>query len=724
MSEANIIDSVSVASTWGMFRDPFTHMTLNHVVFPLGALSWLATLGPWAWLLLGVAAGIVALYFLKLRREPVSVSSTYLWGKTIQDLHVNSLLQRLRRSLLLLLQLLILACAAIAVFRPGIRDESDGQERLIFLLDRSASMQAVDLDDGVSRFDKAKELIRGQIGSMSDEQTAMLIAFDDRAETVQSFTSDRSRLLQSLSGVSVSNAPTDMLEALRAADGLANPRRSSQVGDLNDVQVADASPAELLIYSDGAFQAPADFNLGNLVPRYVAVGRQDVLNLAITEFSTQQDFDKPGIVQVFGTVANLGTESGKTEVTLEMDGELLDADLVSLEPGEEKGLAFEISANDSAFLTLTLNVMDDLAVDNRAYAGLTPSKRASILVISDGNAALEVGLETDQIQRICDVTLVGPSFLKTDAYRERMLSGEDDLVIFDRCQPAQMPKTNTFFIGSIPPASVESAEADSGRGVDESSVVDPEMLGRVDWGWQGDASPLTIIDINRTHPLLRYLDLFSVLVFSGRALETPEGATELLAADIGTVMAVVPREGYQDLVLGFPIVSESEQGESEANTNWFAERSWPVFVFNVLRTLGNASETTAAGSYAPGAMVRGRLNQAAEEMRTESLRIETSSGRKVGFVMRDALQFETVDTREIGAYEVRSQDQLLQRFAINLFNEGESTIAVSSELTLGYEDVEAGNAGLVVRREYWRLILLLMLALILAEWWLYNRRMM
>jgi hypothetical protein len=92
--------------------------------------------------------------------------------------------------------------------------------------------------------------------------------------------------------------------------------------------------------------------------------------------------------------------------------------------------------------------------------------------------------------------------------------------------------------------------------------------------------------------------------------------------------------------------------------------------------------------------------------------------------MRDALQFETVDTHEIGAYEVRSQDQLLQRFAINLFNEGESTIAVSSELTLGYEDVEAGNAGLVVRREYWRLILLVMLALILAEWWLYNRRMM
>ena len=708
MSEGLSITSVGPPNPFGM---------------PLGALSWLSTLGLWAWVLPVIAAGIVALYFLKLRREPVQVSSTYLWGKTIEDLHVNSLLQRLRRSLLLLLQLLILACAAIAVFRPGVRGETNGQDRLIFLLDRSASMQAVDLEGGVSRFDKAKELIRGRIGSMSDQQTAMLIAFDDRAETVQAFTSDRSRLLLSLDAVTVSNAPTDMLEALRAADGLANPRRSSQVGDLNDVQVADASPAELLIFSDGAFQPPADFNLGNLIPNYVAIGSEKVLNLAITEFSTQTDFDKPGVVQVYGTVANLGTVPGKTEVALEMDGELLDAELVSLEPGEEKGLAFEISANDSAFLTLTLSVTDDLAVDNRAYAGLTPSKRASILVITEGNTALEVALETEQIQRICDVSFVSPSFLTSDSYRERVNTGEDDLLIFDRCQPLKMPKTNTFFIGAIPPASVVSVDPELDDSEEDLSTDDASDDSRFAWGWDAESTPLSIIDINRTHPLLRYLDLFSVLVFSGRPLVVPEGATELLAADTGTVLAVAPREGYQDLVLGFPIVSQSDGGVPEANTNWFAERSWPVFLFNVLRTLGNASETTAAGSYAPGAIVRGRLNQLSEERSSESLRIETSSGRKVAFVLRDTLQFETLDTHEIGAYEVRTQEKLLQRFAVNLFNQRESSIAASREITLGYEEVESGNAGLVVRREYWRFVLLVMLALMMAEWWLYNQRM-
>jgi len=64
---------------------------------------------PWyGWLVLSLVPPLILLlYFLKLRRTPIEVPSTYLWTRTLEDLHVNSIWQRLRNSLLLLLQLLL-----------------------------------------------------------------------------------------------------------------------------------------------------------------------------------------------------------------------------------------------------------------------------------------------------------------------------------------------------------------------------------------------------------------------------------------------------------------------------------------------------------------------------------------------------------------------------------------------------------------------------------------
>src|SRR5438105_5862742 len=61
---------------------------------------------------------LLILYFLKLRRRELAVSSTLLWKKAIQDLQVNAPFQKLRRNLLLLLQLLLLFLLLLALSRP------------------------------------------------------------------------------------------------------------------------------------------------------------------------------------------------------------------------------------------------------------------------------------------------------------------------------------------------------------------------------------------------------------------------------------------------------------------------------------------------------------------------------------------------------------------------------------------------------------------------------
>ncbi|WP_315857261.1 VWA domain-containing protein [Rhodopirellula halodulae] len=669
-------------------------------------MSWIPALsGGWPWAVLAaVPLGIVLLYFLKLRREPVEVPSTYLWSRTIEDLHVNSLLQRLRNSVLLFLQLLAVLLAAVALFRPGMRGEASSLGRMVFLLDTSASMQAPAGSTneagqgGRTRFEEARRQIGERIDTMTDSESAMLVTFSDRAEVMQAFTSDRNRLRDALDRCDVSNRPTDILGALKAADGLANPRRTSEIGDVNDVQVADAMPAELLLYSDGNFADVTQFSLGNLQPTYVAVGESDVSNLAIVSFSAQRDLQNPNQIQVFATILNTGNAARSTEASLYLDQSLVDAASVELEPEEQTGLSFTIESPDAVALRLKLDRKDDLGIDNEAFAALTPAGLVSVLVVTPGNRALELGLTTPKSQQIASCEFVSPGYLDSDAYSKRANAGKDDLIIFDRCRPKSMPMTNTFTMGEVPSD---------------------------DWKWTSDPASLTLIDIDRTHPVLRYLELYSLLVFSGRSVEGPPGALTLIESDIGPTMSIASRDGYQDLVLGFPLVSEDDSGETQANTNWYAERSWPVFLFNVLRHMAGAAQSSAAPSYQPGQTVMTRLENVLEKVEVKR-EVRGGQSESLGEQPVGAGGLvEVVETSEPGNYQLvaADTDQVVDRFAVNLFDARESRLAVQPKVELGYESVAAADAGIEVRREFWRWLLLAVLALLVVEWWFYTRRL-
>src|SRR4051812_23715439 len=173
-------------------------------------------LGPVTWaVLIGVPVAIIALYFLKLRRRPVEVPSTLLWRRSIEDLHVNSLFQRLRRNLLLFLQLLVVLLAMLALLGPQVQGLSSVGQRYVLVIDQSASMAATDV--APSRLERAKQEARKLVEAMGSNDLAMVIAFSDTARVVSNYTGNRGQLLRRIDGIAPSETSTSLREALQVA---------------------------------------------------------------------------------------------------------------------------------------------------------------------------------------------------------------------------------------------------------------------------------------------------------------------------------------------------------------------------------------------------------------------------------------------------------------------------------------------------------------------------
>ncbi|MGH7176647.1 MAG: vWA domain-containing protein, partial [Tepidisphaeraceae bacterium] len=156
---------------------------------------------------------LLVLYFLKLRRRQMEVSSTLLWKKAIQDLQVNAPFQKLRRNLLLILQLMFLLFLCLALARPVSFFQRGAGKSTVILIDRSASMSANDLEGDRTRLDQAKRRAKDLVGSMERGAAAMVIAFDDKAEAVQTFTTDTAALKSAIDSIK----PTDRHTRLKLA---------------------------------------------------------------------------------------------------------------------------------------------------------------------------------------------------------------------------------------------------------------------------------------------------------------------------------------------------------------------------------------------------------------------------------------------------------------------------------------------------------------------------
>jgi hypothetical protein len=187
-------------------------------------------------------------------------------------------------------------------------------------------------------------------------------------------------------------------------------------------------------------------------------------------------------------------------------------------------------------------------------------------------------------------------------------------------------------------------------------------------------------------------------------------------------MAIAPREGFEDVALGFlaSIYRVSvEEGKPSSYVGWPVKQSFPVFILNVCDYLGGRLDLIAAGNVPPGRPVS--IEAPTPQAR---MSVRTPDGRKVGLKGSQAGKYSFADTADLGVYDVLSGGEPVQRFAVNLFDPTEGDVRPDPKpiIKIGYVEVEGKTGWEPARRETWKWLLLLGLAVLLFEWYIYNRR--
>jgi Ca-activated chloride channel family protein len=448
-------------------------------------------LAPVALFFSALALPIVILYMLKLRRQPVVISSVFLWQQVLRDRQANAPWQRLRRNLLLLLQLLLLALLVFALARPYLTVQASVQGHVVLLLDASASMKATDV--APSRFDVARSAARDLVDRLRPEDSVTVIAVAQTPRLLAPATTDRAALHRALDAARPTNSIADWEDALALA-------------------AAGMPGATVVVVSDGAL--PPDLPPLPVPVQFIGVGAGSD-NRGIVALALRDGRQGP---ELFLRVANFAAEPASALVEISVDGRLFDARRLDLPASGQAGLTLGDLPLDARIVQARLSGAPDdaLSADDAAWA-IRASAPARLLLVTEGNVFLERALGL----------LPGVKAVRANPGGS-LPAARFDLTVFDAALPDEaLPPGNLLFIA--PPRSCELFEV--------GGVVTATRVTRV----AGD------------DPLLRYTDFSALRVARAVRIKPPPWARVLVEAEGGPLVMAGTTGGRRVAIIAFDL---------------------------------------------------------------------------------------------------------------------------------------------------------------------------
>ena len=622
---------------------------------------------------------VIVLYLLKLKRIDTPISSALLWRKSLEDLKANSPFQKLKRNLLLFLQILIMGLLTFSLVRPVLRLGGLQGQSFIVMIDSSASMSSTDMKP--TRLDVAKGKAIDLVNDMSMGDRMMVISYSGSARVLIPFEQSKAVLRRVIQDIEPTDAKTEIEDAFRAAHSAAEV----------------AINPEIIVISDGQFSIPSDFSLGGGKFRYIPIG-ESAENVGIIDLVVRKDFTLEERYEVLVGVQNNGVH--EREVYLELWGErsvagdairpasgvdqnenseskeernLMDARKITLAAGASEAILFKDPGNFPEKIEVVLDGGEDdiLEADNHAWAVVPQEKTVDILLVTNGNFYL---------QRVLNLHPHVNLFTCTPAEYAR--PEEYDLIVFDSFAPPSLIGGSYVFVNSIPPL--------------------PE------WSSGDELSFPAIVDWSPVHPLARYLSFENLIVSKCNNIAAPAWVEVVVETRETPLIVTFQQDEIRGVVINFDVYKST----------WPRQVSFPIFFTNMINWF-QSSESLATFMKKTGDVL---IVDPPGDLKLTTELIVPPPEEKVDLAFVDSNPIYFDKTLHRGLYEYRVDGQLWKRYAVNLLSPEESQVLPKPSLTVQEAEILGDETAVESNREIWRTLAVIALIILMVEWLIYVRR--
>ncbi|MBE0411107.1 MAG: BatA domain-containing protein [Anaerolineales bacterium] len=641
---------------------------------------------------------VIAMYLLKLRRTEQVVSSVYLWQRMVRDLEANAPWQRLRRNLLLFLQLLFLVAVIIAIARPFTWAEGASGQAVIVILDNSASMNANDVSP--SRLEAAKTRARQLVNSLPEDAAVTVITTGQNANVLVSSSQDRRQVLQAIDSIQAGTSSSDMTTALQLAAAIA----------------ARQTDVDVIVLSDGRSTFPEMLSIKARL-NYLPFGLSGE-NQAISLLNVGQAPGK-GSLTAFAQITNYADTSAQRRLEFYADGFLINVFDLEIPPNDQVSILAEDLSSETKIVEARLTkpgclepcIADALPLDDIAWAVNRSGVPARLALVTEGNLFLEVAFN---LLPNLDVT-----YFTANEYESHLASTLEgtptitepfDLIVFDNYIPTSL---------QLPPASENGVENRDNTAIPSPSINELPPGNLLFIAPPRSTSIFTVTGaldgpfprpVDLEDPLLAHVNLAGVNILTAARIPLPDWARNIIAGDSDETSFPLLFAGEIDTrrlaVLSFDL----------HHSDLPLQIAFPLLISNLTGWLAPGKGADLATEISPGTPVSLTL-----PLGVESAFLTRPDGSRVR-ITADEERLIFAETNQLGVYEVTWEGSESMYFSVNLFSPQESEIKPVDNLQIfGIDSTDGeGQTGLA-RREWWRPLIFFALGIVLIEWLVYHR---